>query len=90
VIKGLEGAIVGFLNTRLQGHISNSTISASISGVVGGLEMITGYFLYEISVLGYPLVAALVEVPFNLVQMTLGLLVAIPVMACHITHFPTT
>ena len=88
VIKGLEGAIVGFLNTRLQRHTSNSTICASISGVVGGLEMVTGYFLYEISVLGFSLVAALVEVPFNLVQMTVGLVVAIPVMHAILRIFP--
>lgn len=80
LIKGLEGIIVGFLNNKLRKHISNVTVCASISVVIGGLEMVTGYFLYQQLVLGFPLAAALVEVPFNLVQMTVGLVVAIPVM----------
>ena len=88
VIKGVEGAIVGFLNTKLRKHISNLTVCASISAVVGGLEMVTGYFLYEQLALGYPFAAALVEVPFNLVQMAVGLVVAIPVMHAVLRFFP--
>jgi uncharacterized membrane protein len=88
VIKGLEGAIVGFLNTKLRKHISNLTVCASISAVIGGLEMVTGYFLYEQLALGYPFAFALVEVPFNLVQMAVGLVVAIPVMHAVLRVFP--
>ena len=88
VIKGLEGTIVGFLNTILRKHISNLTVCASISAVVGGLEMVTGYFLYEQLALGYPFAAALVEVPFNLAQMAVGLVVAIPVMHAVLRFFP--
>jgi uncharacterized membrane protein len=87
-IKGLEGTIVGFLNTKLRKYISNLTVCASISAVVGGLEMVTGYFLYEQLALGYPFASALVEVPFNLVQMTVGLVVAIPVMHALLRFFP--
>jgi uncharacterized membrane protein len=79
-IKGGEGLIVGFLNKKLRGHFSNLTVCASISVVVGGSEMVAGYFLYERFVIGYPLAVALAEVPFNIVQMLIGLLVAIPVM----------
>jgi uncharacterized membrane protein len=88
LIKGLEGAIVGFLNKRLRKQISNLTVCASISAVIGGLEMVTGYFLYEQLVLGYPFGAALLEVPFNIVQMTVGLVVAIPVMHAVFRVFP--
>jgi uncharacterized membrane protein len=88
VIKGLEGLIVGFLNSNLRKRVSNLTVSASISTVVGGLEMVTGYFLYEQLVLGYPFAAALVEVPFNLVQMTVGLFVVVPVMHAVLRVFP--
>ncbi len=88
VIKGLEGAIVGLLNRKLQKRISNLTICLTISVVIGGLEMVTGYFLYEQIVLGYPFAAALVEVPFNLVQMTVGLIVAIPVVHAVQRVFP--
>jgi uncharacterized membrane protein len=87
-IKGLEGAIVGFLNTKLRKHISDLTVCASIATVVGGLEMVTGYFLYEQLVLGYPFAAALVEVPFNIVQMAVGIAVAIPVMHAILRVFP--
>ncbi len=88
VIKGLEGAIVGLLNRKLQKHISNLTFCLSISIVIGGLEMVTGYFLYEQLALGYPLAAALVEIPFNIVQMAVGLAVALPVVHAILRVFP--
>lgn len=79
-IKGGEGLIVGFLNVKLRRFIPNLTVCASIAVIVGGLEMVTGYFLYEQFVIGYPFVVALAEVPFNIVQMLIGLIVAIPIM----------
>ena len=79
-IKGGEGLIVGFLNANLRRRISNLTVCASISVIVGGLEMVAGYFLYEQFVIGYPFAVALAEVPFNIVQVLIGLIVAIPVM----------
>jgi uncharacterized membrane protein len=79
-IKGGEGLIVGFLNMRLRRYTSNLTLCASVSVTVGGLEMVAGYFLYEQFVIGYPLAIALAEVPFNIVQMFIGLIVAVPVM----------
>ena len=88
VIKGLEGVIVGFLNTKLKRHISNLTICATISAMVGGLEMVTGYFLYQQLVLGFPFAAALVEVPFNVVQMAVGLVIGVPVMHAILRVFP--
>jgi len=88
VIKALEGAIVGLLNVKLRSRISNVTVCAVVSVVIGGLEMVTGYFLYEQFVLGYPLAAALVEVPFNLVQLTVGLIVAVPIMHAVLRVFP--
>jgi len=45
--------------------------------LVGGLEMIIGYFLYEQVFLG---VAAIAEIPINIGQMTVGLIVSIPVV----------
>ncbi len=44
--------------------------------LIGGLEMIIGYFLYEQVFLG---VAAIAEIPINIGQMTVGLIVAVPV-----------
>ncbi len=79
-IKGGEGLIVGFLNTTLRRRFSNLTICATISVLVGGLEMVVGYFLYEQFVISYPFAVALAEVPFNIVQMLIGLIVVVPVM----------
>ncbi len=84
----MEGAITGLLNSKLRDRITNVTLCAAISVAIGGLEMVTGYFLYEQFVLGYPFAAALVEIPFNLVQMTVGLVVAIPAMHAILRVFP--
>jgi uncharacterized membrane protein len=88
VIKGFEGVIVGFLNRNLQKITRSRTLSAAVSIIIGGLEMIAGYFIYEQLVLGYPFAVALVEVPFNIVQMLVGLVVAIPVMHIILRVFP--
>ena len=88
IVKGLEGAIVGFLNKKIQKITRSLTLSAAVSIIIGGLEMIAGYFIYEQLVLGYPFAAALVEVPFNIVQMLVGLVVAIPVMHIILRVFP--
>ena len=88
IIKGFEGAIVGFLNKKIQKITRSLTLSAAVSIIIGGLEMIAGYFIYEQLVLGYPFAAALVEVPFNIVQMLVGLGVAIPVMHIILRVFP--
>ena len=87
-IKGIEGLIVGFANSKLKKRSGSVTLSAVISIVIGGLEMVLGYFIYEQLVLGYPLAAALVEMPFNIVQMLIGLIIAVPVMHAIIRVFP--
>jgi uncharacterized membrane protein len=88
VIKSLEGAIVGFLSMKLQKRFSNLTFVAVVSAAVGGLEMVAGYFLYELFALGYPLAGALAEVPFNLMQMSVGMVIAVPVMHAVLRVFP--
>jgi len=47
---------------------------------VGGLEMVLGYFLYQIFVLNYGFINALAEIPVNITQMLIGLSVAIPII----------
>ena len=88
VIKGIEGAIVGILYQKLRKHLPNPTVRAVVSAAVGGLEMVIGYFLYEQLVLGYPFALALAEVPFNIVQMLIGLLIAVPIMHGVLRGFP--
>jgi len=46
-----------------------------IAVLIGGLEMVSGYFIYEQAVLGY---YALAEVPINIGQASIGLLVSVP------------
>jgi uncharacterized membrane protein len=87
-IKAIEGFLVGFLNKKLNQKTRSITLSATVAIVIGGFEMVLGYFLYEQLVLGYPFALALVEVPFNIVQMLIGLLVAIPVMHAVLRVFP--
>ncbi len=87
-IKGAEGIIVGFLNNKLQRHIQNVTVCAIIAVLVGGLQMVAGYFLYELIVLNYGLGGALAEVPLNLIQMLVGLAVAVPIMHAVLRVFP--
>ena len=87
-IKAIEGFLVGFLNKKLNQKTRSITLSATVAIVIGGFEMVLGYFLYEQLVLGYPFALALVEVPFNIVQMLIGLLVAIPVMQAVLRVFP--
>jgi uncharacterized membrane protein len=47
-----------------------------LSAMISGLTMVTGYFLYEQFILGF---AAVVEVPFNLGQVIVGILLAVPI-----------
>lgn len=88
IIKGLEGAIVGFLNQKLRKYTSNMSLNATVSVIIGGLGLVAGYFIYEQLVLGYTLPLALAEVPFNLVQMAIGLVVAVPIMFAVQRVFP--
>jgi len=87
-IKALEGLTVGFLNNKLKHKTKSLTISATISVVLGGLIMIFGYFTYEVVVLGFPVLQALGEVPFNIAQMSIGLIVAMPIMHAVLRVFP--
>jgi len=50
--------------------------------------MVSGYFVYEQTVLGYPFAVALIEVPLNIVQMLVGLLIAMPIVHIVLRVFP--
>lgn len=49
-----------------------------LSVLTGGAEMITGYYLYELLVLGQ--IGASAEIPFNIAQAVIGLIVALPLV----------
>ena len=91
IIKGVEGAIVGFLNIKLGKYIPNPTVRAVISVIVGGIEMAAGYFLYEtlLAVLFPGLeIVAIAEIPLNIGQMLVGLIIAVPIMHAVLRIFP--
>jgi len=88
IIKSLEGLIVGFLNRKMMRMSKNSSVAAVVAIVIGGLEMVAGYFIYEVGVLNYVSYDALGEVPFNIVQMVVGLVVAVPVVRIVLRVFP--
>jgi len=71
------GVSVIFLITAVA-FISEPEFSWTIiSTIFGGLLMVTGYFLYQQFILG---VLAIVEVPVNIGQMTIGLILAAPIV----------
>lgn len=71
VIKGIEGALAGFISNR------TSVPRDVLAVVVAGAEMITGYFLVEFLPLqlGW---AALTEVPGNISQILVGGFIGVP------------
>lgn len=48
----------------------------AFSIIISGIEMVTGYFLYELMIVG---AEAYAEIPFNIGQMTIGLLISLPI-----------
>jgi uncharacterized membrane protein len=85
-IKAIEGFFVGFLYKKLVQKTKSITFSATIATIVGGFEMVLGYFLYETLILGSTV--AILEVPFNIIQMLIGLIIAVPVMHAVLRVFP--
>lgn len=71
VIKGIEGALAGFISNR------TSVPRDMLAVVVGGAEMIIGYFLVEFFPLQFEW-AALTEVPGNISQILVGGFIGIP------------
>ncbi len=87
-IKAIEGFLVGFLYKKLVQKTKSITLSATIAIAIGGFEMVLGYFLYETLILSYPYSLAALEIPFNIVQMLIGLIIAVPVMHAVLRVFP--
>ena len=75
IIKGVEGLLAGWILNM--GGDDQSSLRLVLAWMVGGLEMVAGYFLVQVYMYGFG--AALVEAPFNFVQMAVGGIVGIPV-----------
>lgn len=69
-------AVIFFVMALYLGFIEDSKTGAAIlSLLIAGSWMVFGYFVYEQFVLGY---AAIAEVPFNIMQVLTGIVIAIP------------
>jgi len=71
VVKGMEGLLAGFISDRKRPKRDLLAV------IVGGSEMVLGYFLVEANLFGMG--AALTEVLGNLFQILIGGLIGIPV-----------
>jgi uncharacterized membrane protein len=74
VIKGIEGFLVGAI-MALEGE-GAGTRTRILAWLIGGLEMVVGYFLVQYYMFGFG--AALTELPFNILQMTVGGIIGVP------------
>jgi len=74
VIKGTEGFVAGRLAGPREGRTIQKTL---IAWVAGGAVMVLGYFIVQVFMYGFA--AAMVEAPFNMVQMLVAGVVGVPV-----------
>ena len=71
---------VALVGIALVGAFTDEKIGYMILAILaGGSVMVIGYFLYNIAFIE-PLAPALVEVPFDIGQALIGLIVAVPVV----------
>ncbi|MEE8323265.1 MAG: ECF transporter S component [Candidatus Bathyarchaeia archaeon] len=74
VIKGAEGFIAGWIFSKSKNQSFQKTI---LAWIVGGLVMVSGYFMVQVFMYGFE--AALVEAPFNFVQMAMSGIIGVPI-----------
>jgi len=74
LIKGVEGLLVGLIAAggRRPGARRGQMRARVLGMLLGGLVMVVGYFVTEAFLLGLGIPAALVEVPYNVVQVAVG------------------
>lgn len=78
LVKGIEGFLVGLI-AHPRKAASRMRPWDIVGVLVGGLEMVTGYLIYESFLYGFE--AAFVEFPGNLVQMAVGAIGSLLIVA---------
>ncbi len=73
LLGGVTALLIALMGFKVEPEFGGAIFSV----IVGGLEMVLGYFLYQQLILN---TAAIVEIPVNIGQMLIGLIVAIPVV----------
>ncbi len=71
IIKGLEGFVVGIIANPKKENI-RINIRDIIAVIIGGLIMVSGYFIVEAFIMNYGVISAFAEVPGNLFQFIFG------------------
>ncbi|HLQ07359.1 MAG TPA: ECF transporter S component [Nitrososphaerales archaeon] len=75
-LGGLAFVIILAVGLTVDARLGWTTLSV----LAGGSEMVLGYFVYESILLGLGFVSAAGEVPFNIAQAVVGLIVSIPLV----------
>ena len=82
LLGGASALLIIFASFKIEPQLGWTIFST----ITGGLAMVIGYFLYEQVVLGKT--SAIFEIPFNIGQMLIGLIIAIPVAGFILRTFP--
>ena len=82
ILGGVAGFLIIFASLRVEPQLGWTIFST----MLGGLAMVIGYFLYEQLVLG--IAGAVFEIPVNIGQMLIGLIVALPIVRFVFRSFP--
>jgi uncharacterized membrane protein len=82
ILGGVVSLLVVFASYRIEPQLGWTIFSV----ILGGLMMVFGYFLYETLILGQ--VGAAFEIPVNIGQMLIGLVIATPVARFVLRSFP--
>jgi uncharacterized membrane protein len=76
IIKGLEGFVVGIISNPKKESI-RINLRDIIAVIIGGLIMVSGYFIVEAFIMNYGVINASIEVPGNLFQFIFGAVASI-------------
>ena len=82
ILGGVTALLIVFASLRVDPQLGWTIFST----MLGGLSMVIGYFLYEQIVLGK--LGAVFEIPVNIGQMLIGLIVALPIVKFVFRSFP--
>jgi uncharacterized membrane protein len=82
ILGGATALLIIFASFKVEPQLGWTIFST----IIGGLAMVIGYFLYEQIVLG--IIGAVFEIPVNIGQMLIGLIVAIPIVRFVFRSFP--
>ncbi|MGD9049004.1 MAG: ECF transporter S component, partial [Anaerolineae bacterium] len=81
LIHGTQGWVAGWISTRWQ-----DTKGLVLASVIGGAIVVVGYLIAGTFFLGFGV--ALSEVPLNIIQVTVGAILAVPLFAAVRRAYP--